>query len=139
MILRMADTVELLGKVPLLEGLERKHLERLARSFKSREFHEGDAVVSEGERGGFFFVIVDGSASVNVGGEVRASLGPGDAFGEMALIDDGPRSATVVAATDLRCLRLTPWEFRPFVEDHPAVAWSLLQTLARRLRAAESG
>ena len=138
MIRRMADTVDLLAKVPLLEGLERKHLERLARSFKDRQFREGDAVVTEGERGGFFFVIVDGSASVNVGGEPRASLGPGDAFGEMALIDDGPRSATVVAATDMRCLTLTPWEFRPFLEDHPAVAWNLLQALAKRLRIAEN-
>ena len=57
----------------------------------------------------------------------------------MALIDEGPRTATIVAATDLRCLALAPWDFRPFVEEHPAVAWSLLQTLAKRLRAIEAG
>jgi CRP/FNR family transcriptional regulator len=69
---------------------------------------------------------------------VRTSLGAGDSFGEMALIDEGPRTATVVAATDLRCLALSPWDFRPFVEEHPKVAWSMLQTLARRLRELEA-
>ena len=76
--------------------------------------------------------------NVTVGGEYRTTLGPGDAFGEMALIDDGPRTATIVAATDLSCLALSPWDFRPFVEENPTVAWSMLQVLAQRLRDAES-
>ncbi len=63
---------------------------------------------------------------------------PGDSFGEMALIDEGPRSATIVAATDLRCLALSAWDFKPFVEEHPSIAWALLRTLARRLRDLES-
>jgi CRP/FNR family transcriptional regulator len=139
MILRVAiDTVDALQRVPLLAGLERKDLERLSRSFRERSFVEGDAITREGEEGVGFFVIVEGSASVNVHGELKAALGPGDAFGEMALIDQGPRSATVVAATDVRCLALTAWEFRPFVEEHPSVAWSMLETLARRLRSVES-
>jgi CRP/FNR family transcriptional regulator len=139
MIRRVAvDTVEALGRVPLLAGIERRDLERLARSFRERSFREGDVVTREGEEGMGFFVILDGSVSVTVGGQQRNSLGPGDAFGEMALIDQGPRSATIVAATDLRCVALTPWEFRPFVEEHPRVAWALLQTLAKRLRSSES-
>ena len=83
-------------------------------------------------------MIADGNATVSVGGETRATLGPGDYFGEIALIDEGVRSATITAETDLRCYGLTPWEFRPLVEEHPELAWSLLQTLARRLRAAQA-
>lgn len=134
----VVDTVDALGRVPLLAGIERRELERLARSFRERSFREGDVVTREGEEGSAFFVILDGSASVTVGGEHRASLGAGDSLGEMALIDQGPRSATVVAATDLSCVALTPWEFRSFVEEHPDAAWTLLETLARRLRSSEA-
>ena len=132
------DTVAVLARVPLLAGFERRDLERLSRQFRERSLREGAVVTSEGESGVGFFVIVEGSANVTVGGRARGSLGPGDYFGEMALIDEGPRSATVVAATDLRCLALTPWEFRPFVEEHPTVAWAMLRTLARRLREAQA-
>ena len=83
-------------------------------------------------------VIVEGVAGVTVGGQARSELGPGDAFGEMALIDRGPRSATVIAETGLRCLALSPWDFRAFVEENPSVAWSLLETMAKRLRAADA-
>ena len=127
-----------LGKVPLLAGLENRELERLSRAFKERTFRAGATVASEGQTGAGFFLIADGTATVSVGGEARGTLGPGDYFGEIALIDEGTRSATVTATTDLRCYGLTPWEFRAFVEEHPQVAWSLLQTLARRIRAMES-
>ena len=132
------DAVSALRNIPLLEGIERKDLERLARSFRERVFPEGSAVTKEGEPGTGFFVILEGSAHVTVHGQTVATLGPGEALGEMALLDEGPRSATVMAATDLRCIALSPWEFRPFIEQHPTVAWTLLQTLARRLRAAET-
>ncbi len=71
---------------------------------------------------------------MSVGGEIASSLGPGDYFGEMAIVDAGVRSASVTAATDVVTYFLTPWEFRPFVEEHPEVAWKLLRALARRLR-----
>lgn len=132
------DAVGALSQLALLDGVDRKHVERLARSFRERSFSAGEAVTTQGERGGFFFVILEGTADVSVNGEPRATLGPGDPFGEMALIDDGPRSATVTATSDLRCMTLTPWEFRPLVEDQPSVAWNLLQTMARRLRAVEA-
>ena len=90
--------------------------------------------ISEGASGAAFFVITQGEATVSVHGEERARLGAGDHFGEIALLDEGVRSATVTAETELRCYGLTPWEFRPFVEEHPQVAWTLLQTIARRLR-----
>jgi CRP-like cAMP-binding protein len=74
---------------------------------------------------------------VSVGGETKATLGPGDYFGEIALIDEGVRSASITAATDLHCYGLTPWEFRPFVEEHPQVAWKLLKTLSGLLRTSQ--
>jgi CRP/FNR family cyclic AMP-dependent transcriptional regulator len=136
----MATTspVEALRQVPLFSDLSDEDLERLARQMKERTFKEGSAVTSEGTGGAGFFVITEGTATVSVGGEERATLGPGDYFGEIALIDEGMRSATIVATTDLRCFGLTPWEFKPFVEEHPQVAWTLLQTLARRLREAQA-
>jgi CRP-like cAMP-binding protein len=130
--------VDVLKKVPLFEGLEDDDLERLADRFQERRFSEGETVVAEGSTGTSFFVISDGNANVSVGGGSIATLAPGDYFGEMAVVDEGVRSASVVAATDLRSYFLTPWEFRPFVEEHPEVAWKLLQNLARRLRDAQS-
>jgi CRP/FNR family transcriptional regulator, cyclic AMP receptor protein len=130
--------VEVLRNVPLFAGIEERDLERLADRFQERTFSEGESVVTEGSTGTSFFVIGEGNATVSVGGEVRDNLGSGDYFGEIALVDEGVRSASIVAATDLRCYFLTPWEFRPFVEEHPQLAWSLLQNLARRLRSAQS-
>jgi CRP/FNR family cyclic AMP-dependent transcriptional regulator len=131
--------VDVLRKVPLFEGLEDADLERLADRFQERSFSEGSTIIEEGSTGTSFFVIGDGNVSVSVGGELRASLGPGDYFGEMAIMEEGVRSASITAATDVRSYFLTPWEFRPFVEEHPEVAWTLLQNLARRLRAAQQG
>ncbi len=132
------DPAAALSRVPLFAGVEPRHLERLARQFRDRSFPEGAVVTREGEPGVGFFVVVEGSASVSIGGEPRATIGPGDSFGEMALLDEGPRSATIVAATDLRCLALSGWEFKPFVEENPSVAWAMLQTLAGRLRSLET-
>ena len=131
--------MDVLRQVPLFAGLNDRELERLADRFQERTFSEGASVVAEGETGTSFFVLADGNANVSVGGEVKATLGPGDHFGEMAIVDEGVRSASVTAATDVRSYFLTPWEFRPFIEEHPDVAWKLLQSLARRLRAAQAG
>ncbi|HYM64096.1 MAG TPA: cyclic nucleotide-binding domain-containing protein [Gaiellaceae bacterium] len=130
--------VDALKKVPLLAGLGDKELQRLAGQLHERKFPGGSTVVSEGATGTGFFVIVEGEAEVAIGGQVRSKLGPGDYFGEMALIDEGIRSATITAVTDLTCYGMTPWEFKPFVEEHPEVAWTLLQTMTRRLREAQS-
>ncbi|HKG43968.1 MAG TPA: cyclic nucleotide-binding domain-containing protein [Gaiellaceae bacterium] len=130
--------LELLQRVPLFADFERRELERLARSFKQRTFAEGSTVADEGRTGAGFFVIESGEASVSVHGSDRAKLGPGDYFGEIALIDDGARSATVTADSELRCYGLTSWEFRPLVEGNASIAWKLLETMAKRLRAAQS-
>lgn len=130
--------LDALRNVPLFAALEERELERLAERFQGRSFHEGQVIVEEGATGTSFFVIVEGNADVSVGGERKASLGPGDHFGEMAIVDDGVRSASVTAATDVETCFLTPWEFRPFVEENPRVLWALMQSLARRLRTAQS-
>jgi CRP/FNR family transcriptional regulator len=135
----MADApVELLEQVPLFEGLPHSELERIARSFKERHFSAGDTVASEGAGGVGFFVIGEGTATVEVHGDQRGRLGAGDYFGEIALIDDqARRTATITAATDLTCYGLTSWDFRPLVETNAEIAWKLLQVMAKRLREAE--
>jgi CRP-like cAMP-binding protein len=133
----MPARTELLRSVPLFSGLEKKDLELLANTFKERTFSPGEQIAREGDRGIGFFVIESGSAKVSQGGQERGSLGPGDYFGEIALIDEGARSATVTAESELRCYGMTSWEFRPLVETNATIAWHLLQTMAKRLRAAE--
>jgi CRP-like cAMP-binding protein len=129
--------IDVLRTVSLFEGLDEDELGRLADRFQERTVPEGDVVVEEGSTGTSFFVIAEGAATISVGGDMKATVGPGDSFGEMAVIDEDVRSASVVAATDLRLYFLTPWEFRPFVREQPEVAWKLLQSLSRRLRAAQ--
>jgi CRP/FNR family transcriptional regulator, cyclic AMP receptor protein len=133
----MAELVQNLSRVPMFAGMKEKELKRLAKGMAERTFKEGDEIATEGESGVGFFVIEDGNATVTLKGEVVNTLGPGDHFGEIALIDRGPRTATVVAATELRCRGMTSWEFRPFVQSHPEVAWPLLEHLVGRLREAE--
>ena len=130
--------VELLEQVPLFADFDRKDLQQLSHSFRERTFEAGGTVAEEGQKGAGFFVIESGEASVSVHGSARGKLGPGDYFGEIALIDDGARSATVLADTELRCYGLTSWEFRPLVEGNASIAWKLLETMAKRLRAAQS-
>ena len=130
--------VELLQRVPLFADFERGELQRLARSFKERTFGAGTTVADEGKSGAGFFVIESGEATVSVHGSERGRLGPGDYFGEVALIDDGARSATVTADSELRCYGLTSWEFRPLVEGNASIAWKLLETMAKRLRSAQT-
>ena len=126
--------VELLQRVPLFADFERGDLQRLARSFKERTFAAGSTVSAEGKSGAGFFVIESGEATVTVRDAKRAKLGPGDYFGEIALIDGQARSATVTADGELVCQGITLWDFQPLVQRNPTMAWTLLQTLAGMLR-----
>ena len=96
------------------------------------------AITKQGAGGAAFFLIESGEAIVSVGGKRRATLTKGDYFGEIALIDEGARSATITASTELVCYGLTYWEFRPLVQQNATIAWNLLQTLVKRLRNAEA-
>jgi CRP-like cAMP-binding protein len=128
------DPVAALQRVKLFSDLDRRQAEQIARLLKVRPFSKGETVIMEGSGGAAFFLIDSGEAAVSSKGVPLATLGPGDYFGEIALIDSGPRMATVTAATDLVCYGLTFWEFRPLIERNGAIAWKLLQALAKRLR-----
>ena len=124
----MTDIVDLLAGVPLLSGLDRKDLEKLSRDFTKRTFPAGTVVVREGDEHGIgFFVISSGEGVVTVGGREVGQIGPGSYFGEVALISDRVRTATVTATTELDCLVMTMWDFRAFVRGDAEVAWKLLE------------
>src|SRR5438067_9689309 len=113
----MAAPTDLLRSVPLFAGLSDKDLGNLARSFKESTFQAGDVIAEQGKGGVGFFVIGEGEVGYTVDGEQVGTGGPGQYFGEIALIDDGPRSATATATTDVTAYGLTSWEFRPLVEQ----------------------
>ncbi len=138
-VLPQRDPVAALQRVGLFADMDRRQAEQIARLLKLRPFAKGETVIMEGSGGAAFFLIESGKAAVLKKGVQVATLGPGDCFGELALIDGGPRSATVTAATDLVCYGLTFWEFRPLIERNSSIAWKLLQALAKRLRDADSG
>ena len=127
-----SQAAELLQRVPLFSDLERKELENVASSMKQRTFQPGQHIAVEGESGVGFFVIEDGQAKVTVGGEERRTLGPGDYFGEVALISHGARTATVTAETELKTYGMTFWDFRPLVEGTPGIAWKLLESAVKQ-------
>ena len=133
----MADgAADLLKRVPIFSDLDRRELERIAGSMKPRTFRAGAKVTTEGESGAGFFVIEDGEAKVTIGGDERRRLGPGDYFGEVALLNESARTATITAETDLRCYGMTSWEFRPLVESHSSIAWKLLQAMSKTYQSA---
>jgi CRP/FNR family transcriptional regulator, cyclic AMP receptor protein len=131
-------SVELLQKIPLFAELKPRELEQLSGSFKERTFTKGETVATEGQEGAGFFVIESGEAVVTIGGEERRQLGPGDYFGDIAMIDQRARTATITAESDLHTYGLTFWDFRPLVENDARIAWPLLQVMAKRVRDAEA-
>jgi CRP/FNR family cyclic AMP-dependent transcriptional regulator len=128
-----AEATQLLGRVPLFSGLDPRELETISRTVHERTFRAGDKIAEEGQGGVGFFVIREGEAKVTVGGNEVRRLGAGDYFGEIALISEGTRTATVTAETELHCYGLTPWEFRPLVQTNAGIAWKILQALARQV------
>jgi CRP-like cAMP-binding protein len=131
-------SADALLRVPLFADLSKREAKEVARAFKERRFAAGETVVQTGSGGAAFFLIDSGEATVTVGGKERGTLTAGDHFGEVALIDEGTRTATITAATDLVCYGLTYWEFRPLVEANGRIGWKLMQSLAKMLRAAQA-
>lgn len=128
--------VSKLRVVPLFSGLRDKQLRRIAAGGRQRAYKEGQAIVSEGEAGVGFYLIMDGAVEVRRAGKVLAKLGAGNFFGEMSLLDRNPRSSDVVAVSPTTCLVLTSWQFQGIVEDNSGIALNLLKTLVHRLREA---
>jgi CRP-like cAMP-binding protein len=139
MLSRMAEaSTDLLKRVPLFADLEDGELKQIARSMKERRFSAGETVTEEGKGGIGFFVIGDGNAKVEVHGDQVRTLGPGDYFGEIGLIADIDRTATITADGDLTCFGMTSWDFKPLVESNASIAWKLLQVMAERLKEAQT-
>jgi CRP/FNR family cyclic AMP-dependent transcriptional regulator len=128
------EAVNALKQVTLFADLTDGEIQEIASLFKMRKFSKGDIVVKEGLGGAAFFVIKSGEAIVTIGGEKRSTLSDGDFFGEIALIDEGTRMATITASSELNCYGLTYWDFRPLVEKNGVIGWKLLQRMAMMLR-----
>jgi len=122
-------TIDALRGVPLFADLDDDELTRVASVFKQRRFADGETVIQQGSGAAAFFVIDSGAARVIVDGDERRLMGPGEHFGEMALIDAGTRTATVVASGALVCSGVTFWDFQPLVEANGVIGWKLLRSL----------
>ena len=124
-----------LKRVPLFEELDNRQLRKLAGLFRERTVDSGTRIVTEGQMSGVgFFVVGEGEAAVSVNGSEVATLGPGDHFGELALVSESERTATVTAKTELRVLEIAFWDFRDFAHANPDVTWKLLQHVVALLQ-----
>ena len=134
-----AAAMDMLKAVPLFSSLNNKQLKALAKTATDQTYKPGDVLVAEGKQGVGFYLVAQGQVAVEKGGKTVASLGPGQFFGEMALIDEQPRSATVKAVGPTRCLVVTRWDFWGTVAKDPEVLRVLLRETVRRLREAKPG
>jgi CRP-like cAMP-binding protein len=134
------DRAEFLKRTPLFSGLTDKEIESVLGTAKDRPFSADDAIIKEGHEGGRgFYLLLSGSAEARKGETVLAEYGPGEYFGEMALLlDDTPRTADVIATSDTVCLAITQWDLRALIKSHPEVGVKMMAELARRLRDTDS-
>ena len=128
------EVTQQLGKVPLFAGLSTKELDAIVRAGKEVDHREGHVIAREGDRGVGFFLVLDGEAKVSRGGKGLAKLKAGDFFGEISLLDRGPRTATVTATSPIKLLGVTAWVFRGLLTEYPSIAMKLLEVVAGRLR-----
>ena len=128
------ESISRLAQVPLFADCSNRDLQTIARVVREIPHKAGTVIAREGEPGVGLFVILSGTADVSIGGKKKATLGAGDFFGEIALLDGGPRTATVTAKTDVQLLGLTEWVFRGLMVEHPSIALKTLQQMAGRLR-----
>ncbi|MBS3786671.1 cyclic nucleotide-binding domain-containing protein [Candidatus Bipolaricaulota bacterium] len=127
--------VDYLKEVPLFSSFSKKQLKSVVKTAKEKEFEEGDTIVREGEATKVgFYLILDGQVEVKRGDKSLAKLGSGQFFGEMAVLDEKPRSADVIAITDTKCLLLTNWDFKALIKTYPEMAMNVISELASRLR-----
>lgn len=133
------EKLDRLAKVPLFSDLSKRDLSRILENSKETTHLAGETVVTEGHEGAGFHMVLSGTAAVIRGGRKVDTIGPGEYFGEMALIDGGRRTATVLAETDLVTLYLAQWGFKPLVKDSPQMAWKIVVNLTERLRAEQKG
>jgi CRP-like cAMP-binding protein len=130
------DLVMRLASVPMFSGCSKKELQAIAKTVRQIEHPAGSVIATEGEPGAGLFVIEQGDCDVTIGGKRVNQLHAGDFFGEMALLDGGPRTATVTATSDIKLYALTEWVFRGLLVEHPSIALRTLEAMAARLRSA---
>ena len=133
MALRRDAKVELLKRTPLFAGCTKSELRELAKTADELDLREGTVLIREGRPGREFFVLIDGTAEVTKQGKKIADLGPGDWLGEIALITDSPRTATVTATSPVDVLVITDRRFRSVVETMPSIALKMLASVGERL------
>ncbi len=133
------EIAEQLARVPMFSACSARERALIARAAKEVTHPAGAVIAREGEPGVGMFLILEGRAEVSIGGRRRRTLSPGDSFGEIALLDGGPRTATVTALTPVRLAGITEWVFRGLIREHPTIALKTLQAMAARLRAAAKG
>ncbi len=138
MVRKANPTVELLRKVGLFEGLATKELEIVADACKRADFRTGTDIVTQGERSARLYVVIDGTADVRVHGKKVDEIGPGDYFGEIAVIDGQPRAATVTATSPVSALTLADFNVRALLRSLPDIGLKMLRTACARIRALES-
>ena len=132
--LAIAQRIEVLARVPLFAGLGKRQMQTMARACSSHRWPAGSRIVVEGSMDQSCFVIVEGNVDVLRGGRSIAQLGPGDFFGEIALLDPGPRSATVTTATEVVAVELSRTDFLDVSTGDPQILLRMLEALARRVR-----
>ena len=128
----MAASTDDLVAVPLFESLDEPELQELASRFEAKDVSEGIQLIGEGAPGYSFFILVDGTATVTAGSDEVGRLGPGDFFGEMAILGDGRRQATVTTSSAARVLVLFGAEFRQLEQDHPDIAGKIESAMRDR-------
>ncbi len=133
-----SQLTDLLKTIPLFSSCSRAELNRIAAIVKEVEFPAGRTICKEGQSGVGLHVIVEGETKVQIGGRTRRRLGSGAFFGEIALLDGGPRSATVIAETPVRTLSIPSWSFKSTLKSQPGLALKMLEETCRRLRTADS-
>ncbi len=130
--------IDLLRTVPLFSACSKKEFSLMAQIAEEHEFGTGDVICREGDTGLGLYVIMEGETEIQVGGKTQRQLGPGAFFGEIALLDGGPRTATVIALTGVRLLTIPAWSFNAVLKSQPTLAIKMLQEVCRRMRADQS-
>lgn len=126
-----------LSRVPIFSSCTPAEIAAIDAAAQEHDFSAGQIVVTQGTPGQAFYLILSGRVELVRDGASLGTFGPGDFFGEMSLLDQAPRSATVRAVEPTTCIMISSWDFKALLEQHPSIAVKLLEVLSRRLRVAD--
>lgn len=134
MLKKKSDQLAALKRVSLFSSMSDKDLKAVLAGCREEVYSDGQAIVREGQPGGPFFLILEGNAKLNVNGKVRKTFTPGDYFGEIAMIDKGPRSATIVASGPVKALAIASWDFLAMCQENWGIAHKVMTGMANVIR-----